>query len=118
MAVDGPMGKDDVGLLGLDQFPNSVVLISRNLGAPVDLAREGGASLEDLAGFLGFGRANRSSLVMRLAWNSSLAAGQIENGHGVAVVDVASDCAATAGFGIVGVSSCDQHLQAARFVLL
>ena len=63
VAVDGPVGEDDIGVFGGEQASERFVVCGIDDGAAVVLAGEGGAGLQSLAGLLGFGGADGGTAI-------------------------------------------------------
>src|SRR5690348_10935777 len=113
MRIDRPMSKDDIRLFRLDQRAKFLISGIVHLDVSIDLSREHGARLENLAGLFCFRRANLPGFVVRLAANSCLAAREIENSDAVAKIDISRDRSAAAGFRIIWMGAGDEHLQRA-----
>jgi hypothetical protein len=71
MGVDGPVREDDVRLLLREDLAELVVAGGADLRRAVDLAREERARLQDRAGLLDLGRADRRGLLVRLALDAA-----------------------------------------------
>ncbi len=54
VVVNGPVGEDDVGILGSEELGELRVVSVVDDGLAVDLIGEDCSGVEDLAGFLGF----------------------------------------------------------------
>ncbi len=62
MVIDGPVGEEDVGVLGCEDFEEFFVVGVVDNGAAVDLRGEDWAGMENLAGFLRFGGADGGAI--------------------------------------------------------
>ena len=62
VVVDGPVGEDDVGVLGGEELGERLVVAVVDDGLAVDLIGEDGAGVEDLADLLGFGGADGGAI--------------------------------------------------------
>ena len=60
--VDGPVGEDDVGVFGCEEFGEFLIMGVIDNGLSVDLFREDRVGLEDLTGLFGFGGANAGAI--------------------------------------------------------
>jgi len=109
VVVDGPMGEDHVGLLGLQQVMELLVMDGVNDRLAVNLPGKGGPRLENFAGFLGFGHAHGAGVMRRLV--GPLALIQVEQDDLVPQVGVAGDGAAAAVFGVAGMPTGDDYLE-------
>ena len=113
VAVKGPVGHHDVGVLAVDEFAHLLVALQVDLGVAVDLAHEDVACAGHLAGILALDHADGGSLVVAHAGNAGLAAGEVDAHHLVARLGEQAHRAAAAGLGVIGVGTDGQHLQAA-----
>src|SRR5439155_18075546 len=85
---------------------------------PVNLAGEERAGLENLARLLRLRGADRRRLLVSLAWNAGLAAGEVEGDDLAAEVRQSSHGAAGTGLGVVGVAAHHDYLEGVRVGLL
>ena len=60
--VDGPLGKDRIGVLGVQQAAERLVVGRIHDGLAIDLTGKDGAGPQDVAGFAGFRRADAGAL--------------------------------------------------------
>ena len=78
MGIERPLGEEDIGRLGGDELAVLGIPCRGDLGGAIDLAGEyRRAGAEDLAGFLGLGRAGGGGVMVRLAGDASLTAGEV-----------------------------------------
>jgi antitoxin HicB len=116
VGVDGPVGKDDVRLLGVDQLGELIVARRIHFRAGIDLAREDWAGLENLARLDALGRPNGGGFLRRLALflETQLATRQVERDDLMTHVGIASHRPARGGFGVVGMAAGYDDLQLGR----
>ena len=108
VVVDRPVGENDVGLLGLDDLAERLVMCRVDDRLAVRLTGVKGPRLQDLAGLLGLRHP-------RLAFGPGrpFAPIQVEQDYLVPQVGVAGDRAAAAVLGIAGMAAGDDHLEPA-----
>jgi hypothetical protein len=111
--VDGPMGKDDVGVLGGEELGELLIMGCVDHGLAVDLAREEWMRAQDLTRLLGFrgpdGRAIKVRCFLSLA--EAFATIKVEQGDVMTKSHVAGDGAGAAAFGVARVGTGDENLQ-------
>ena len=110
MVVDGPVGEEDVGILGGEKLSEVLVMGFVDDGLAVDLFGVNGRGVEDLAGFLRFGGADGGAIRIR-RFAEAFATVEIEESDSVAEGDVAGDGASNAAFGVAGMSAGDYDFE-------
>jgi len=114
MAIDGPVGEDDVGGFGVEDTGEGVVMSGIDGGAAVVLAGERRPGVEDAASTLGFGGANSGTAVEIGAATVTFAAIQVEQHHFVAACGIARDGSSAATFGVSRMASRHHDLEFGR----
>ena len=103
------MSEHDLGLLGLQETMELLVMSGVHDGLAVKLSGENGAGLENFAGFLGFGNADRTGVVTRFV--RPIASVQVKQNNFVTQIGVTSDGAAATIFRIAGMPAGDDHFE-------
>lgn len=110
MVVDGPVGEEDVGVLGGEKLSELLVMGVVDDGLAIDLFGVNGRGVEDLAGFLRFGGADGGAIrICRLA--EAFATVEIEESDIVAEGDEAGDGASNAAFRVAGMGTGDDDFE-------
>ena len=103
--IQGPLGKDDIGVLGVEEAAKFIVVGVVDDGTAVVLVGENGARFQDFAGFLSFGGADRATLARLGSATVAFATIEIKQNDIVAEIGVAGDGAGAAAFGIAGMTA-------------
>ena len=110
MAVNGPVGQDDVRFLAVNQLSHFLIALQIDFCVAIDLVHENVACSGDLAGSLGLLNPYCSGLGVGFAGDAGLAAGKVNTYDFVTCGGKKAHCAAGAGFGVVGMSANNQYL--------
>ena len=113
VAIDRPLGEENIGALVLDDFPELIEMRRIQDGVTIGLSCKHGTRLEYFGGFSGLGHAyvrGRTPFLFR-----PLAIVEMKKNHFVPQFSEASDCAPAAVFRIPGMSSRHDDL---KFFLL
>src|SRR5450755_2108542 len=111
MSIDGPMGEEHIGPLGIDHIAEFPIVLLVYDGMPIALAGENGARFENFAGSSGFGNPHIGSSSGGGFGTGLLPAIQIEQRHIMALIGITGNGSPTSVFRISGVATGDDHLQ-------
>ena len=110
VGVDGPVGEHHVGVLAVDEFAHLLISLQVHLRVAVNLAHENVPCASDAAGVLALHHTNGSCLVVALASNSCLAAGEVDTHHLMAGIGEQTHRATAARLRVIGVRPNHQDL--------
>ncbi len=105
MTIEGPLGQERVGLFGVEESSESLVVWRVNDGATIILASEEGSSVENAAGVLSFGGADRRAAIERGAAAITFTPIEVEEHDLGTKRSEAGDGTCATAFGVAGVTA-------------
>ena len=112
--VNGPVREHHVGVFGGQEFRHRVHVRLVQLGGAIDLAKENRLRAHDFASGFALVGANLCGFVQGFARDAALAAGEINDRHGVAELRVTRQGSGAPGFRIIRVAAHTNDLELAR----